>query len=247
MTGVQTCALPICSIGKGDSGLRTFSKFRAERLDASDMSKAGLNETCETLETVRIDGGTGCNVPSKYRDYRGRLKVRNHVHANSTGGSSALFHGHQNESRSSVLELPAPPVARLARRQSTCHQPLPRRARTPERHSPLPGGVCEASSTRSRSRKGRVGVVEAERIRRACQWSSDTPPRTSGSVEFWSGEGPSVPDVNETWCRHLAHWWRLWFTSSYAFLCPHRGQVKPSGQRHDDRYCWQASSVAKSV
>ena len=46
------------SIGKGDSGLRTFSQFRAERLDASDMFKAGLNETCETLEAVRIDGGT---------------------------------------------------------------------------------------------------------------------------------------------------------------------------------------------
>ena len=48
------------SIGKGDSGLRTFSKFRAERLDASDMFKAGLNKTCETLEAVRIDGGTRC-------------------------------------------------------------------------------------------------------------------------------------------------------------------------------------------
>ena len=27
------------SIGKGDGGLRTFSKFRAERLDLSDMFK----------------------------------------------------------------------------------------------------------------------------------------------------------------------------------------------------------------
>ena len=35
--------------------------------------------------------------------------------------------------------------------------------------------------------------------------------------------------------------------NSYALLCPHRGQVKPSGQRHVARYCWQASSVAKSV
>src|SRR6185436_11681583 len=56
----------IGSIGKGDGGLRTFSKFRAERLDASDMLKAGLNETCETLEAVRIDCGTRCNVPGKY-------------------------------------------------------------------------------------------------------------------------------------------------------------------------------------
>jgi hypothetical protein len=62
------------SIGKGDSGLRTFSQFRAERLDASDMFKAGLNETCETLEAVRIDGGTKCNVAGKYRDDRGGLK-----------------------------------------------------------------------------------------------------------------------------------------------------------------------------
>ena len=96
-------------IGKWDGGLRTFSQLRAERLDASDMSKAGLNETCETLEAVRIDRGTKCNVPGKYRDDRAGLEVGNHVHANSTGGSSVLFHGHQNKSRSSVLELPAPP------------------------------------------------------------------------------------------------------------------------------------------
>jgi hypothetical protein len=70
--------------------------------------KAGLNETCETFEAVRIDGGTGCNVPGKYRDYRAGLKVGNHVHASSTGSFTTLFHGHQNESRSSILELPAP-------------------------------------------------------------------------------------------------------------------------------------------
>ena len=58
------------SIGKRDCGLHTFSQFRAERLDTSDMFKAGLNETCETFEAVRIDGGTGCNVPGKYRDDR---------------------------------------------------------------------------------------------------------------------------------------------------------------------------------
>ena len=101
------------SIGKGDSGLRTFSKFRAERLDASDMFKAGLNETCETLEAVRIDGGTRCNVAGKYRDDRAGLGVGNHVHANSTGGLTTLFHGHQNESCPSILELPAPPQPSL--------------------------------------------------------------------------------------------------------------------------------------
>jgi hypothetical protein len=96
------------SIGKWDGRLRTFSQLRAERLDARDMFKTGLDETCETFEAVRIDGGTRCNVPSKYRDYRAGLKVRNHAHASSTGGSSALLHGHQNESRPSILELPAP-------------------------------------------------------------------------------------------------------------------------------------------
>jgi len=72
------------------------------------MLKAGLNETCEAFETVRMNGGTGCNVTSKYRNYRAGLKVRNHVHAGSTGGSSALLHNHQNERRSSTLELPTP-------------------------------------------------------------------------------------------------------------------------------------------
>jgi len=56
-----------------------------------------------------------------------------------------------------------------------------------------------------------------------------------------------VPDVNETWGRHLAHWRRRWLTNSYALVCPHRGQTNPSGQRHAAKYCWQASSVAKSL
>src|ERR1700691_2642640 len=72
------------------------------------MFKAGINETCETLEAIRIDGGTKCDVPGKNRDYRAGLEVGNHVHASSTGRATTLFHGHQNESRSSILELPAP-------------------------------------------------------------------------------------------------------------------------------------------
>src|SRR5271169_3923536 len=72
------------------------------------MFKARLNETCETFEAVCIDGGTKCNVPNKYRGYRAGLEVRNHVHASPTGRVTTLFHGHQNESGSSVLELSAP-------------------------------------------------------------------------------------------------------------------------------------------
>jgi hypothetical protein len=72
------------------------------------MFKAGINETCETLEAIRIDGGTKCDVSGKNRDYRAGLAVGNHVHASSTGRATTLFHGHQNESRSSILELPAP-------------------------------------------------------------------------------------------------------------------------------------------
>jgi len=72
------------------------------------MFKTGLNQTGETFEAVRIDGGTWCNVPGKYRDYRAGLEVGNYIHASSTGRVTTLFHRHQNESRSSVLELPAP-------------------------------------------------------------------------------------------------------------------------------------------
>jgi hypothetical protein len=72
------------------------------------MLKAGLNQTCETLEAVGMDGGTSCNVPDKYRDYRAGLEVGNHVHASPTGRMATLFHRHQNESCSSILELPAP-------------------------------------------------------------------------------------------------------------------------------------------
>jgi hypothetical protein len=55
-----------------------------------------------------MDGGARCNVPGKYRDYCAGLEVGNHIHASSTGRATTLFHGHQNESRSSILELPAP-------------------------------------------------------------------------------------------------------------------------------------------
>ena len=95
------------------------------------------------------------------RDDRAGLEVRNHVHANSTGSLTTLFHCHQNESCSPVLELSASSETRLARRQPTCHQPLPRRATAPEPHSPSPGGVCEASSTRSRNRKDRVDAASS--------------------------------------------------------------------------------------
>jgi hypothetical protein len=96
------------SISEWDGGLGTFSQFRAERLGTSDMLKARLNETCVTFESVRVEGRTGCNVPRDGRDYRAGLEVGNHIHANSTGSSTTLFHGHQNESRSSLLELTAP-------------------------------------------------------------------------------------------------------------------------------------------
>ena len=54
-------------IGKWDSGLRAFSQLRSERLVASDMFKAGLRQTRETFEAVRIDGGTRCNVLGEER------------------------------------------------------------------------------------------------------------------------------------------------------------------------------------
>ena len=54
---------------------RTFSQFQAERLDASDMFKAGLDDNHEEFEAVRIDGGTRCNVPRNYRDDRAGLEV----------------------------------------------------------------------------------------------------------------------------------------------------------------------------
>jgi hypothetical protein len=53
------------SIGKWYGRLRTFSQLRAERLCASNMFKAGFNETREALEAVRIDCGTVCNAPGK--------------------------------------------------------------------------------------------------------------------------------------------------------------------------------------
>lgn len=91
----------------------------------------------------------------------------------------------------------------------------------------------------------RVDAPAAERTRHPCPWSSDMPPRTMGQWNL--SPVKDSPAVNETLCRRLAHWWRRWFTNLYDLLCPHRGHGKPSGQRHSDRYGWQASSVAKSI
>ena len=79
------------SIGKWDGGLRTLSQLRAERLGAGYMFKAGLLETFEALEAVRIDGGTGRDVPGEDRDDRVGLEVGNHVHASSTGSFATLL------------------------------------------------------------------------------------------------------------------------------------------------------------
>jgi hypothetical protein len=72
------------------------------------MFEASLNQTCETFKAIRIDGGARCNVPGKYPDYRAGLEVGNHVHASPTGRVTTLSHGYRNESRSSILALPAP-------------------------------------------------------------------------------------------------------------------------------------------
>ena len=110
------------------------------------MFKAGLLETFEALEAVRIDGGTRCNVPGKYRINVLALKS-NHVHASSTGRVTTLFHGRQNESRSSILELPAPlQPGLLAANPRVINLYLAAQG-APEPHSPSPGGVYEASST----------------------------------------------------------------------------------------------------
>src|ERR1039458_3861778 len=91
--------LPMARSARGTADFAPFRSSERSGLDACDMFKAGLNETCETLEAVRIDGGTRCNVAGKDRDDRAGLEVGNHVHADSTGGLTTLFHRHQNESR----------------------------------------------------------------------------------------------------------------------------------------------------
>lgn len=49
-------------IGKGDGGVRTLTQFCPKRLDSGDVLKAGLLETFEALEAIRIDRRTECNI-----------------------------------------------------------------------------------------------------------------------------------------------------------------------------------------
>lgn len=53
------------SISKRDRRFCAVPQFRAKRLYAGYMFKAGLLETVETLEAVRVDGRTGCDVPGE--------------------------------------------------------------------------------------------------------------------------------------------------------------------------------------
>ena len=94
-------------VGKRDNGLRAFSQLRAEGLGPNDMLVADLRQARKALETVGVDGGTGFNVLGQEGDYRRSLKVGNHRHADSTGGSPVFFHSHQDQRRPAVFELSA--------------------------------------------------------------------------------------------------------------------------------------------
>src|SRR5271170_3942823 len=69
------------------------------------MFVAGFRQAGETLETVGIDSGNGCNVLGQEWDYCRRLEVGNHRHPDSAGGFSAFFHSHQDKRRLPVFEL----------------------------------------------------------------------------------------------------------------------------------------------
>jgi hypothetical protein len=82
-------------------------------LVASDVFEPCLQKTCEAFEAVRVDGGTRCDVPFKKRYYRAGLEIGNHAHAGPTGSPTALFHCHQDEGGSPVLQLSAAAQTRL--------------------------------------------------------------------------------------------------------------------------------------
>jgi hypothetical protein len=100
-------------ISKGHNGLLALAQFQTEGLVARDMLEANLRQTREAFETVRVDGGTKCDVPSKKRYYRAGLEVSNYAHASSTGSPTALLHCYQDEGSSPILELSATAKTRL--------------------------------------------------------------------------------------------------------------------------------------
>jgi len=101
------------SVGKGYNGLRTFAQLRPEGLCASDVFETGLGETSKAFEAVRVNGGTRCDVPCDKRYYRAGFEIGNHAHARPTGCPTTLFHCHQDEGSSPILELSAAAQTRL--------------------------------------------------------------------------------------------------------------------------------------
>src|SRR5688572_22512203 len=104
-------------ISKGHNGLLALAQFQTEGLVARDMLEANLRQTREAFETVRVDGGTKCDVPSKKRYYRAGLEVSNYAHASSTGSPTALLHCYQDEGSSPSLSCRLP-------RRPACSPPI---------------------------------------------------------------------------------------------------------------------------
>lgn len=147
--------VPNRPIGKWHNLLRASAQLRSEWLVASDMLKADLRQTGETLETVRIDGGTERDVLGEERHDRGSLEVGNHAHADSTGSLAALLHCHQDESSSPFLKLSASPQSGLLT-DHPCVINLYLAAQGFSSRIHHRSAECEASSTQSRNKTDRV-------------------------------------------------------------------------------------------
>ena len=116
------------------------------------------------------------------------LKSWNHAHADSTGSLATLFHSHPDESRPPFFKLSAPPESGLLAANPRvinlylAAQGFP--SRIPHRSAEFvkhhPRGLV--------TRQTELALQKQGGVRHACQWSSDTPPRSNRSVESSSGE-----------------------------------------------------------
>jgi hypothetical protein len=95
------------AISQGNHRLGATAQFGPERLRARGVLEADLLKTAEALEAIGTDQGIWSNVLGDKTIDGCSLEVRDHSHAKTSRGPTALLHRNQNQCGPAPLELAA--------------------------------------------------------------------------------------------------------------------------------------------
>src|SRR5271165_2547121 len=99
--------LPMARSARGTADFAPLLSSDLSGLSATDVLETGLWKPVKALEAIRVDGRAWRDVLGEKREDCLGLEVRDHSHANTPRALATLLHCHQNEGRSSPLELSA--------------------------------------------------------------------------------------------------------------------------------------------